>query len=318
MSATIGVPRALLYYKYYPLWDAFLKGLGADIVVSGATTKKTINAGTSLAENELCLPVKVFYGHLVELKDKADALFVPRVISVESNAYTCPKFLGLPDLTRSVDNSFPLVLDPTFNARLGRRQFYRALFEFGKFFTNKKHRILKAWMRGVSAQRSFQRKLESGLTPVEAIDGIDIQPISGNLKIGIAGHPYNIYDSHISLNLIKRLKEWGADVVTTEMLPPPVLDHEAERLPKRLFWSYEKEVVGSVFHWLRTGSVDGIIYVLSFACGPDSLIQVLLENEAKRESGLPLTSLVIDEHSGEAGMITRVEAFVDMLNWRRM
>ncbi|MBE0447859.1 MAG: hypothetical protein IBX64_07160 [Actinobacteria bacterium] len=318
MCATIGVPQALLYYKYYPQWEAFLKGLGAEIVVSSATTKRTINAGTSLAENELCLPVKVFFGHLVELRNQVDALFVPRVVSVENGAYTCPKFLGLPDLARSIDSSLPSVLDPTFNRRLGRKKFYEALLDFGKHFTNKKYRILRAWMMGLSAQRVFQRKLESGLTPVEAIANAEVQTYKGNLKIGIAGHPYNIYDSYINLNLIKRLREWGVDVATTEMIPQRTLEHEASYLPKRLFWSYEKEVVGSVFHWLRNKSVDGIIYVLSFACGPDSLIQVLLESEAKRRGSLPLMSLVIDEHSGEAGMITRVEAFVDMLRWRKV
>ncbi|HZD60143.1 MAG TPA: acyl-CoA dehydratase activase-related protein, partial [Anaerolineae bacterium] len=128
MSATVGVPQALLYYKYYPLWETFLRGLGAEIVVSSATTKRTVNTGTSLAENELCLPVKVFFGHLIELKDQVDALFVPRVVSVEKSAYTCPKFLGLPDLARSIDDSLPPVLDPVFNSRLGRKKFYEALF----------------------------------------------------------------------------------------------------------------------------------------------------------------------------------------------
>lgn len=318
MSVTVGVPQALLYYKYYPLWETFLTGLGAEVVVSSTTTKRTINTGTSLAENELCLPVKVFFGHLIELKDQVDAIFVPRVVSVENGAYTCPKFLGLPDLARSIDGSLPPVLDPVFNSKLGRKKFYEALFDFGKRFTNNKYRILRAWMAGVSAQKAFQRRLEAGLTPVEAIAGAEAHAPKGDLKIAIAGHPYNTYDSYINLNLINRLREWGVDVVTTEMIPPKILEHEASYLPKRLFWSYEKEVVGSAFHWLRNKSVDGIIYVLSFACGPDSLIQVLLESEAKRRESLPLMSLVIDEHSGEAGMITRVEAFVDMLRWRKV
>lgn len=318
MSATVGVPQALLFYKYYPLWETFLNGLGAEVVVSKPTTKKTINLGTAVAENELCLPVKVFFGHLLDLKDEVDALFVPRVISVENGAYTCPKFLGLPDLAKTCDSALPDVLDPVFNARLGTRKFYEALFDFGKIFTNKKHKVLSAWMQGVSAQKAYQRKLEAGLTPLEVLTGAEVKPQKTNLKIAIAGHPYNIYDSYISLNLIRKLRSWGTEVVTTEMIPPRILDHEAEKLPKRLFWSYEKEVVGGALHWLKNRSVDGIIYVLSFACGPDSLIQVLLEAEAKKAGGLPLMSLVIDEHSGEAGMITRVEAFIDMLKWRAM
>ncbi|HEY3375238.1 MAG TPA: acyl-CoA dehydratase activase-related protein [Candidatus Aquicultor sp.] len=315
---TVGVPQALLYYKYYPLWESFLHGLGAEIAVSNPTTKKTINLGTAAAENELCLPVKVFFGHVLDVKDCVDALFIPRVISVESGAYTCPKFLGLPDLAKTADTALPLILEPEFNARLGTRKFYQAILDFGKFFTNKKSQTIRAWMDGVTAQKAFQKKLEAGLTPVEAIAGVEPQPARGGLKIGVVGHPYNVYDSYTSLNLIKKLRGWGADVTTTEMILPKTLEHEADRLPKRLFWSYEKEVVGGALHWIHKKNVDGIIYVLSFACGPDSLIQVLLESEAKKHGGTPLMSLVVDEHSGEAGLITRVEAFIDMLKWRSM
>lgn len=319
MGATIGIPQALLYYKYYPLWEGFLKGLGAEVVSSNVTTKRIVNAGTSVAENELCLPVKIFFGHLIELKDKVDALFVPRVISVEQGTYTCPKFLGLPDLARAVDVKLPKILDPTFNTRLGRRHFYEALFDFGKIFTDSKYKVWRAWMAGVAAQKTYQKKLLAGVSPLEALGG-DAKAIvsTGDLKIGIAGHPYNVHDPYINLNLIKKLNKWGAQVVTEEMILPKILEHEANKLPKRLFWSYEREVVGAAFHWLQTRTVDGIIYILSFACGQDSLIQVLLETEAKKHEGIPFMSLVIDEHSGEAGLITRVEAFIDMLRWRSL
>jgi predicted nucleotide-binding protein (sugar kinase/HSP70/actin superfamily) len=317
LGTTVGIPQALLYYKYFPLWETFLKGLGAEVVVSHSTTKRMVNTGTAVAENELCLPVKVFYGHLLDLKDKADALFVPRVISVEKHSYTCPKFLGLPDLARASDSEMPAILDPVFNSRQSIRSFYSSLFEFGSSFTNKKSVILKAWFHAVNAQTAFQKRMELGATPLEAIEGINTPPIKSDLTIGIAGHPYNIYDPYISLNLINKLRHWGVNVVTTEMIPPHTLEREAERLPKRLFWSFEKDVVGSAFHWMRKGSVDGVVYVLSFACGPDSLIQVLLESEAKKCKDVPLMALVIDEHSGEAGMITRIEAFIDMLRWRK-
>jgi len=318
VSVTVGIPQALLYYKYYPLWSTFLEGLGAEVVVSNETTKKTINAGTLVAENELCLPVKVFFGHLIDLKDKVDALFIPRVVSVEKEAYTCPKFLGLPDLSKALDTPLPDIFEPTLNARLGLRRYYEAIFDFGKQFTNSKLKIWRAWRTGVAEQNAFQQKLLEGLTPIEAIAGVEKQVVAGDLKIGIAGHPYNVFDPYINLNLIKKLKQWGAQVVTEEMIPHRILEHESNKLPKKLFWSYEREVVGAAFHWMSTKSVDGIIYILSFACGQDSLIQVLLETEAKKNGEVPLMSLVIDEHSGEAGLITRVEAFIDMLRWRKM
>jgi predicted nucleotide-binding protein (sugar kinase/HSP70/actin superfamily) len=303
MSISVGIPRGLLYYKYFPLWQTFLSELGLSTIVSPPTNKRILNLGTSAADNEICLPVKIFYGHVLELKDKVDALFIPRMVSVEKEAYTCPKFLGLPDLIGAVDESLPSILAPIFNAKLGLRQFYRNLFEFGSKFSRSTNRIWQAWRKAVKTQKKFEKDLIKQARGVYEYQG---------LKIGIAGHPYNVHDKYVSFNLIKRLENQGAKVVTSENISKRIIEKEAKTLSKYLFWSYEKEVVGAVFYWLRQKVVDGVIYLLSFACGPDSLIQVLLENEAKRNN-VPLMPLVIDEHSGEAGLVTRIEAFVDML-----
>lgn len=315
MAATVGIPQALLYYKYFPLWERFLSEIGLDVVVSPTTNRQIVNRGAETAENEICLPVKVFYGHAIDLKDKADFIFVPRVVSVEEAAYTCPKFLGLPDLIRAIGD-LPEVLDPVFNFRLGARRVSNDVYTFARRFTKSPTKIWKAWREGVQAQKAYVAALHSGLTPAEAIAGKEAPAKKDGLTIGIAGHPYNVHDPYISMDLTKRLRSLGANVVTSDMLPHSIVDAEADKMPKKLFWTYEKEVVGSAFHWMRNRSVDGVIYLLSFACGPDSAIQVMVEQEAKKEGSPALMSLVIDEHSGEAGLVTRVEAFADMLSWR--
>ncbi len=315
MELTVGVPQALLYYKYYPLWRAFLEALGLEVVTSPPTNRRILNAGVEAAENEICLPVKVFYGHALSLKDAVDFLFIPRVVSVEEDAYTCPKFLGLPDMIRALGD-LPEVLDPVFNYRLGGRKVSRDIYAFARRFVKDPRKVWRAWASGVEAQRSYLAKIESGWTSSEAIAD-SAPPDQGDaLTVGVVGHPYNVNDEYISMNLIGRLRKLGVKVVTSEMLPARVIEAEVAKLPKKLFWTYEKEIVGSAFHWMRSRSVDGVIYLLSFACGPDSLIQVLLEQEAKKEGAPALMPLVIDEHSGEAGLVTRVEAFVDMLKWR--
>ncbi|HEX21750.1 MAG TPA: hypothetical protein ENH19_03770 [Actinobacteria bacterium] len=315
----VGYPQALLYYKYFPLWERFLGGLGAEVVLSGATTKNTVSMGTIAAESELCLPVKVFYGHLLELKDKVDTIFVPRFVSVEKKSYTCPKFLGLPDMIRSINDELPPLITPKIDLDKGWREYFRTIHELGSNFSSSKRKIFSAYRAGVLALRDYHNQLQAGSTPIEFLEKKKYRKVKKTgLKIGLAGHPYNIYDTYTSMNLIKRLREMGAEVETAEMLDDNIIKREAARLPKKLFWTYEKEVVGTVFHWAHTHSVDGIIYVLSFACGPDSLIQVILEHELRSDTALPMMSLVVDEHSGEAGLITRVEAFVDMLQRKKM
>ncbi len=310
----IGYPQALLYYKYYPLWEKFFTQLGAEVVTSGHTTKRMLSRGAIEAENELCLPVKVFYGHLLDLAEKVETIFVPRIVSVEKTAFTCPKFLGLPDMARTIESGLPPLLEPVIDWKQGTKRYIDTILELGQQFTDSRTKILRAYMAGVRALHRYHDETAAGATPLDILDGKNPPTAPANLTIGVAGHPYNIYDKYISMNLIKRLREFGAQVVTGEMLPHKTIEREAATLPKHLFWTYEREVVGTVFHWSRARAVDGIIYVVAFPCGADSLIQTLIEHEMRREnSSVPMMPLVIDEHSAEAGVLTRIEAFTDML-----
>ncbi len=314
----IGYPQALLYYKYFPLWETFFNKLGAEIILSGQTSKKILNMGAVEAENELCLPVKVFYGHLLSLVDKVDSVFIPRIVSVEKNAFTCPKFMGLPDMARAVGHQVPRIIDPVIDLRQGWKQYLDTIVGLGKELSPSRVKILSAYRAGVKSLHEYKEKTVAGVTPIDIIDNREVDDSGADIKIGLAGHPYNIYDKYTSMNLIKRMREMGVAVTTGEMIEDRVIEREAATLPKDLFWTYEREVVGTISHWSRRSSVDGIIYILAFPCGPDSLVQALLEHEMRKEkSTVPMMSLVIDEHSAEAGFLTRIEAFVDMVRRKK-
>ncbi|MCX5642886.1 MAG: acyl-CoA dehydratase activase-related protein [Candidatus Omnitrophica bacterium] len=106
-QGTIGIPRGLLYYKYFPLWKAFFEKLNYRVVESEKTNTGTLKEGSRYAIDEICIPLKVYYGHVVNLTGKEiDYLFVPRYISITSGTYMCPKFLGLPDLIRGLCQIF--------------------------------------------------------------------------------------------------------------------------------------------------------------------------------------------------------------------
>src|SRR3989337_1194860 len=98
----VGIPRALLYYQYYPMWKTFFEGLDVEVVVSPPTTKTVVASGASRVVAETCLPVKVYCGHAIALADKCDLMFIPSIRSLEKRVYNCSKFLGLPDVVRAV------------------------------------------------------------------------------------------------------------------------------------------------------------------------------------------------------------------------
>ena len=78
----IGIPRALLYHKYHKLWQSFFEELGCQTVVSPQTNKKILEKGANLAIDESCLSLKIFLGHVDYLKDKADYIFIPHIVSL--------------------------------------------------------------------------------------------------------------------------------------------------------------------------------------------------------------------------------------------
>lgn len=297
-----GIPRALLYYKYAPFWEGFLESCGVKVVKSPPTNKAILKKGVEEAESEICLPVKVFYGHAIYLAEKVDFLLIPRVVRVEKKAYTCPKLLGLPDMIRGISDV--KIISPLINLGAGFRSYVESWCSVADFLGVNRNRAWHAFKDAWLKQKVFERKRRKPLR-------------KGVLRIGLAGHSYSILDKYLSFNLVERLKSHGAEVLLAEEVPPREREVALKGLPKSIFWSYEKEIVGAAMHWAKKGLVHGIIFVNSFACGPDSLMQMVVENEVSEKCGLPVMSLVLDEHSSEVGFLTRIEAFLDMLSWKR-
>lgn len=322
---TVGIPRALFYYKYWPLWEAFFREIGIKTLTSPPTNKKILQQGLQKAESEICTPVKIFYGHVAYLLESksVEAVFLPRMVAVEKPAYTCPKFLGLPDMIKAAFSGTNIITED-FNRKLGLRSFYSSFIKLGISLGANFNQAARAL---VSAQKSYKNFLkllyrdipyQAAVSLIKKEKNADvITPLTAKeLKIGIAAHPYNIYDEYFSLNLLRKLERMGVSYLTPDNVPPRIWSRLSIRLPKFLFWTYERELVGSALYWIEQQKIDGLIYVMSFACGPDSIVQYILENEARKYE-IPMLTVVLDEHAAEAGLLTRLEAFIDMLKRKK-
>jgi predicted nucleotide-binding protein (sugar kinase/HSP70/actin superfamily) len=316
-----------LYYSYFPLWRAFFTEMGAEVVVSPETNKAVLDAGLRSALDETCLPVKLFFGHVLALTGLVDYLLVPRLISVEPKAYICPKFMGLPDMLRARIPNLPPLIDVDVDFSRGTGNWENVLSSMGRLLAGDRRLIRQACRSAQAAQSLFQEQLEKGWLLPEALNGrvpsgrgergterpAPPPPGSGRLNIALLGHAYNIYDEYISMNLIERLRSMGARVSTADLVPQSVIDEQAGTLPKKLFWTLGKKMIGAAFAFCDIRQFDGMIYLSSFGCGPESLVGELLARWAKRRRDIPFMPLTIDEHTGAAGLVTRLEAFTDML-----
>lgn len=316
MGVRVGIPRALLYYHYYPGWEAFFRTLGAEVVLSDETTKAILDRGVRDAVDEACLPVKLYLGHLANLRDKrVDCIFIPRYVSVERKRYLCPKFLGLPEIARHCVPGLPELLDIEINVYKRYHKLKRDIDKLANRFGCSKQTAKLALQEAKIAQTAFEAKLRQGYTPQDIFDGRE-KKANGLVKVAVLGHAYNLNDPYTSMGLVEKLREMGAEVVTNEMLLPEEIQRGNDFLEKDIFWTFGKELMGAAFHLLEEGSIQGMVLVVSFGCGPDSLICELVERIYRRKKTVPLLMLTLDEHTGQAGVVTRLEAFMDMLRWR--
>lgn len=312
----IGIPRALLYYWYGHIWEKFWQECGCEVVISPPTDRSIIMAGATVGLDELCLPVKIFLGHVVDLSARVDQIMIPHLIKVEKNAYICPKFMGLPDL---VAHSLPNIKEKMLVVKVGPKKtdqwqcMCQTALKLGLKPTSKSPGNWAGWIN--SPHRSVWEK-QSFFENQSVLSSSNISQTQQTLKIGLLGHPYCLYDACLNLNTLTKLNETGVNFLTPEMMPDNFKGIGSGRLTKDLFWTIGRSQFDAL-EWMLSEDIyiEGFIQIMPFACGPEAIVGDLLERRI-RQAGKPLLKLYFEEHSGEAGMVTRLEAFLDLIRYR--
>lgn len=326
LSYTVGIPRALLYFKYIPMWRAFLEKLGATVIVSEPTNQQMVLQGASRVVTDTCLPVKVFIGHVLSLVGRCDHILIPVVRSTKEKVYNCSRFLGLPDVARAVVPEAPPIMEIEFDVSRGKSYLYRQVWELGKQFTLNAVKIRNAAHYAWNVFNDYRDlMIHQRLTRIEAIDVMEnnkqasaVTANKDSIIVGVVGHPYVLYDDEISHRLIKRLRSQGIRVLTPEMAPAA---EAAGEIPGRevglskSYWESEEDVIDAGDYYVKI-KVDGIIGMMAFSCGPDSMMMHLVQRKAQ-DAGIPFMCLTLEEHTAEAGIVTRLEAYLDMLRRQR-
>lgn len=318
----IGIPRGMSYYGNYPFWHGFFSALGIKIVLSDPTTKQTMSDGSALVVTETCLPIKIYLGHILNLINKKGIknIFVPSLQSIAPKIYNCSKIRGLPDLVRNVVKGDFNLVEATLDKSAKKQGLYEFLAEavapFGIKDTDK---IKQASKQGWRVYNNFLVMMRAGISYKKALANalagkvlIDSQVKSHPIHIALVSHGYNIYDERACMKIFDKLEAMDVNVHTSLQLTNEQMDEGISALGQKIYWANEYEMTGTAGHYMKDNKIDGIITLNAFGCGPDSLMIERIMRKAK-ELGKPMLSLTIDEHTGEAGFITRLEAFIDML-----
>lgn len=301
---TVGIPKALLYYKYHILWENFFNYLGCQVVVSEDTNKEIMSKGSQLSVDESCLSLKIFVGHVNYLMNKkVDYIFVPRFVALHLGEKLCVKFMALNDIVR---NTFPEVniLEYTVDRPHLRFEFF-GLMKIARQLGFSSIKASSAYQQARQAQlKFFNGKLQEQERAIKNLD-------SSQPTILIVSHPYTTYDSLLGKTIIDFLESREVNIIYSDIVDKRLAQMKSKQLSTDLYWTYNKEFIGAIEIYKRY--IDGIIFLMVFPCGPDSLVVNLCQNKI---SDLPVAVIVLDELQGEAGLRTRLESFVDILRFK--
>ncbi len=316
---TVGIPRALFFHELFPLWKAFFTELGFQVVVSDSTSRDIIQKGVENVIEEPCLPIKVAHGHVLNLLEKKlDFLFLPVQCTMEkltddfAKSWNCPLSQSLPFIVDSSTRikealaiaTGPMVLRPIFHADRGRPWMKKAFKQLAREL-------------GISQASSIDRATRAGF---EALDSFNDwqqkrgQEVLARLKpdekaIIIVGRAYNTCDPGVTLNLPEKLRELGILAIPLDFLPLKALAKEVSLVHPNMYWKSGQKILGAARMIAQDPRLFGL-YLTNFSCGPDSY---LLKFFSKETEGKPFLTIEIDEHSADAGIITRCEAFIDTI-----
>lgn len=316
----IGLCRALHTFHHFALWNSFLKELGFEVVLTPGTTFQMVEEGLKVAPSELCLPVKVFLGHITILQQKVDAILIPRLVGrkIGNDFYFgCPKALALPDLTRTIFPNLNEIVELIIDDRMFSET--AALVHLARKLKVKKEEALAAYQVAKRTARAADDLTRQLATPIHMFNQRSNQPFSREnrlgLKIGLIGHPYLLFDEYLNGGIFKFIKSCGAEPVVLFPEENQIIQNALTKNTPN--WYYELELITSARQLVQDKTISGLILFSNFACGTGSVVNELIRREVASGRNIPILTLLIDEHTGETGLKTRLEAFVDLLKVRR-
>jgi len=309
-APTVGIPRATLFFELFPFWNAFFTELGFNVVCSSATNRSIINSGCEAVVEEICFPMKVAHGHILELLERGvDYLFLPSVVNLDhlskesEVSYNCPYVQSLPFLsTAAID--FPkyraTVLRPVIHFEWGRKVFGPQLVALARRLGRRGPGINPAVDAGLTALNSFREKLvEKGRKILAAL------PV-GRPALVIVSRSYNGCDPGLNFRIPDKLKDLGALAIPLDFLP---VQENIGPAMKSMYWRNGQRIMSAGRTVAHSPGLNAV-YITNFSCGPDSFIAKYFDREMQ---GKPYLTIELDEHSADAGVITRLEAFLDSL-----
>lgn len=302
----IGIPNALYLAEEMPLWKHFFATLGVE-TVTGENFKNAIKSGKKIAGAEFCTPLNAFFGHVQNLTDKCDYIFLPVYLEAtepKEHAYryycyytqfAATVAAGIKSLHLKNKAIMPVIDHHSFQSRI-------ELFSLLK-------PILKASYWAI--YNAYEAALSSYKEGRENLINIYERemPRSDDISVALLGRPYSLLQNTMNKGIPDIFSNLTIKTFYQDMLPADQGDlSEIDPLLKRLHWNYAAKILKGALFAARTSGLYPV-YVTSFKCSPDSFT-IEYFKRIMDKYGKPYLILELDEHDSNAGYETRIEAAV--------
>jgi predicted CoA-substrate-specific enzyme activase len=304
----IGIPRIFFFHDFLPFWSTLLWELGFEVELSSNTNRQIINKGVEHILSESCFPHKVAHGHIIDLIHKnVDAIFLPSFINFNSDSgamrsFACPYAQTMPYIANIAFENVK-ILRPIINLEKGRDYLVKQIHISLKNFHISRAAVKDALIKAEAAQKEFTAAIKKR--------GREILQNLPDRAIVIVGRAYNAFDSGINLEIPKKLNALGVFSIPMDYLPLEVVDITSKWT--NMYWRSGQNILKAA-EIIRDNPKLFALYIGNFSCGPDSFIHRFFDESM---SGKPFLQIEIDEHSADAGVITRCEAFLDSISGRK-
>lgn len=311
-NPTIGIPYIFLFHEQLPFWSTLLWEMGFRVEISGKTNKAIINKGIEKNPSEACFPLKVAYGHLVELIERGvDLIFLPSFMNLNlydeyERGLICPLVQTIPYVSKGLFREIKIIT-PRIDFSRGLDYLREEIKNSFKGFANTKNLDIKLSI-AKEKQRDFVNSLQK--EGIKFLETAKDKNLGQKATVVILGRAYNSFDNPVSLDISGKLVRLNVLPIPMDMLPMDKISIKEEW--SNLYWRSGQRIIRATRFINKLSNIYPI-FITNFSCGPDSFILNYFKEEMREN---PYLILEIDEHSADAGLVTRIEAFIDSVKSR--
>ncbi|GHV96185.1 2-hydroxyglutaryl-CoA dehydratase [Spirochaetia bacterium] len=303
----VGIPRAFSVHTLYPLYSWFFHELGIKTFLS----TEVAHAGVARAESTYCFPAEIAHGAVQDCLDKgADYVLLPHFRDMPSyeekvHANFCPITQSLPYYIEKafpdIDKKrwLPLVVSFKFGEGKALELFCQLTAKMGIGEAETRAAFEKAMAK---QQAYFDAVMQMGK------EALDEARKANRPVIAVLGRPYNAFTQEANMGIPRKFTTRGYSIVPFDILP----FHDENIFPN-MYWYYGQQDVKAA-NLLKKEDNIYLTYITNFSCAPDSFILHYIKWVMGQK---PFLILELDSHSADAGIDTRVEAFLDIIDGYR-